>query len=128
MSYTSPDSTQAEITDALARCGFVVVDLHGVPQATGDKRLVGLPDLLAIQPQGLTLVGDFDPRQVRAAIQTAGVRGVIVLEGAALLVEVKSPNGTLRVEQTAWWLQAGLKPLVLRGWREVMEKMGRKYD
>ena len=127
MTYTSPDSIQTEVTDALARCGFVVVDLHGVPKATGDKRLVGLPDLLAIQPQGLTLVGDFDPRQVRAAIEIAGVKGVVVLEGAAVLVEVKSPNGTLRVEQTAWWTRVGLRPLVLRGWREVLEVMGRKY-
>ena len=128
MTYTSPDSTQSEITDALARCGFMVIDLHGVPQATGDKRLLGLPDLLAITANGLTLVGDFDPRQVRAAIQTAGVRGVVILEGAALLVEVKSPNGTLRAEQAAWWTRAGLRPLVLRGWREVLEMIGRKYE
>ena len=121
--HTLPDANQADIAQALQYCGFTVFDMHNVPSATEDPALAGLPDLLAIDPQGLTLIGQFDRREVLAALQ--GIERLIIIEGATIQPEVKTPDGTLRAEQVVWWRKAGLKPLVFRTWAEVLEFAGR---
>lgn len=126
--WTKPDENQPEVTEALERCSFTVFDMHNVPSATGDAALVGLPDLLVTTANGLTLIGAFDPRQVQAALEAARVRDVSIIEGAILTPEVKTDQGKLRDDQISWWAKAGLKPLVLRSWAQVLEFCGRRFD
>jgi len=126
MKRTLPDRNQAEVVEALERCGFVVISLHNVPAATQDKSLQGLPDLLAIQAEGLTLIGDFNQRQVLAVLQK--VDGLIVLRGAAVPVEVKVEGESLRPDQVGWWARVGLYPLVLRSAGAVFDWFGRRVS
>lgn len=119
---TKPDKNQLDIEDALRACGFTIVDTHNVPQATGDARLAGFPDLLAIDSHALTIIGDFDRRQVIAALSI--VPGIRVLDGGVIPVEVKTGKGKLRDGQRQWWQYHGLKPLVLRMREQVFELIG----
>ena len=125
---TKPDANQPEIVEALENSGFVVFDMHDVPNATGSKQLDGLPDLMAIDPDGLTLIGDFDPRQVVGALQSCGIQGVQVISGAIILPEVKTAKGKLRESQATWWRNVNLKPLVFQTATQVYEFCGRIFE
>lgn len=119
---TKPDQNQSEIEDALRACGFTVVDLHNVPANLPE--LEGLPDLLAIDGHALTIVGDFDPRQVLERL--TGLPEVRIIQGGAIPVEVKTEAGKLRDDQRQWWLYHNLKPMVLRCYNEVLQMVGRR--
>lgn len=119
---TKPDQNQGEVEDALRACGFTVVDLHNVPANVPE--LEGLPDLLAIDGHALTIVGDFDRRQVLERL--ADIPDARVIQGGAVPVEVKTDSGQLRDEQRQWWLYHNLKPMVLRCYDEVLKMVGRR--
>ena len=125
---TKPDANQPEIIEALENNGFVVFDMSGVPYATKDKNLDGLPDLMAIDPDGLTLIGKFDPRQVIGALEACRVQNVQIISGAVILPEVKTPKGRLRESQLKWWRNIGLEPLVFQVARQVYEFCGRMIE
>ncbi len=125
MKRSKPDENQEIIVEALESCGFVVFSLHNVPSATGDKALAGLPDLLAIDPRGLTIIGDFDSR---AVIDALAKSDAIVLQGATILAEVKTPSGKLTADQVAFWQGVELPALVLRRIEDVFNLVGRVFS
>lgn len=119
---SNPDASQEEVVSALERLGFTVEDLHNVPLNLPE--LAGIPDLLAINSRGLTILGDFDPRLVRERL--ADIPGLVVRDGAILVVEVKTDAAELRPDQAEWWLLSGLEPLVLRSSIEALRLSGRR--
>ena len=87
------DANQHAIVKLLRRLGATVQHLHHVGS--------GCPDLLVGAP-GLTLTGDFD--RADALRRLEGLDGIVVHDGATLLVEVKNPEtgGTLTPSQVDW--------------------------
>lgn len=73
------DVNQPSIVEALRRVNASVCHIHMVGR--------GVPDIL-VGVEGLTLVGKFNMDKVKEAL--AGIPGVMVIEGANLLQEIKS--------------------------------------
>ncbi len=72
------DANQKVVVAALRRVGASVTTTHEVSK--------GFPDI-AVGVSGLTLVGRFNRKEVLEAL--ALIRGVKVIEGATLLLEIK---------------------------------------
>jgi hypothetical protein len=87
------DAVQGAVVKAIRKLGGEVI------YELDDK---GRPDILAGFP-GLTLTGAFDREKVTEML--AAVPGVVVHEGAHVLIEVKSPGGALTPYQKMWWGQ-----------------------
>jgi len=77
------DRNQPEIVEALREAGASVGHTHVVGK--------GFPDIV-VGVQGLTLVGNFSVRRVKALLHA--VHGLKVLEGANLLLELKDGTQT----------------------------------
>jgi len=81
------DNNHNNATRPLEQIGLLhIVDTHHVGQL-----IPGFPDALGTTFNGLTILGNFDPREVQTAI--AGIAGVkIILDGATVQIEVKNPD------------------------------------
>lgn len=119
---TKPDSNQNDIEEAINLCpGWRFIDTHNVPYNLPE--LIGFPDGLAINENGLTIVCD-DPIAVREALR--GVPGIVsVIDGGIIPVEIKTEQGELRRSQEIWAKTYGVEQSLLRTIDEVFKLLGR---
>lgn len=107
---TRPDANQSVIEETINLCpGCRFIDTHDVPHNLPE--LTGFPDGLVAIEGALTILCE-DSRQVVDLLDD--MPGLLVIEGALVPVEIKTPGGDLRTSQTRWGEFYGVPPLVLR--------------
>lgn len=78
---SNKDNNHDSIKEEFGWAGYMTLDTYHYREFC---------DLIASQHEGLTLTGDFDPREVRKLLSQ--VEGLVIHSGAVLLIEVKNPE------------------------------------